>query len=100
MSVSKHMMKGLLDGALLGLISQGETYGYEILDNLKAHQFPEINFGSIYPVLLRLDKKGYVSTVSKNQIMAAPEENIIQLRNQECRSSHNLNINGNNSTKE
>lgn len=72
MSVSKHMMKGLLDGALLGLIAQGETYGYEILDNLKAHQFPEINFGSIYPVLLRLDKKGYVSTVSKKSDNGGP----------------------------
>ena len=72
MSVSKHMMKGLLDGALLGLIAQGETYGYEILDNLKAHQFPKINFGSIYPVLLRLDKKGYVSTVSKKSDNGGP----------------------------
>ena len=50
------MMKGLLDGAILGLIAQGETYGYEILDKLKSQQFPEISDGSIYPVLLRLNK--------------------------------------------
>jgi len=62
MSIHDQMMKGLLDGAILGLISQGETYGYEILEKLKENDFPEINDGSIYPVLLRLDKKGYVST--------------------------------------
>ncbi|WP_419743702.1 PadR family transcriptional regulator [Macrococcoides bohemicum] len=62
MSVHNQMMKGLLDGAILGLISQGETYGYEILEKLKENEFPEISDGSIYPVLLRLDEKGYVST--------------------------------------
>lgn len=62
MSVSDQIMKGLLDGAILGLISQGETYGYEITKKLEAHQFPGISEGSIYPVLLRLSKKGYVNT--------------------------------------
>ena len=47
MSVSNQMMKGLLDGAILGLIAKGETYGYEILEKLHAHQFPEISDGSI-----------------------------------------------------
>ncbi|MCY1029503.1 PadR family transcriptional regulator, partial [Mammaliicoccus sciuri] len=55
MSVSNQMMKGLLDGAILGLIAKGETYGYEILEKLKENQFPEISDGSIYPVLLRLN---------------------------------------------
>ncbi|TDM04459.1 PadR family transcriptional regulator [Macrococcus carouselicus] len=62
MAVHDQMMKGLLDGAILGLISQGETYGYEIIERLKHNEFPEVSDGSIYPVLLRLDKKGYVST--------------------------------------
>ena len=57
MTISNQMMKGLLDGAILGLIAKGETYGYEILEKLKEHQFPEISDGSIYPVLLRLDKR-------------------------------------------
>ena len=62
MSVSDQIMKGLLDGAILGLISQGETYGYEITKKLENHNFPDISEGSIYPVLLRLSKKGYVCT--------------------------------------
>ena len=39
MSVSNQMMKGLLDGAILGLIAKGETYGYEILEKLKETNF-------------------------------------------------------------
>lgn len=61
------MMKGLLDGAILGLIAQGETYGYEILDKLKSQQFPEISDGSIYPVLLRLNKKVMLQVFLKNR---------------------------------
>ncbi|GAB3055556.1 PadR family transcriptional regulator [Salinicoccus sesuvii] len=73
MTVSKQMMKGLLDGAILGLIAQGETYGYEILEKLKEKDFPEISDGSIYPVLLRLSKKGYVSTQMKTSDTGGPK---------------------------
>ena len=61
MSVSDQMMKGLLDAAILGLIAHGETYGYEITKRLEDKKFPGISEGSIYPVLLRLSKKGYVN---------------------------------------
>ncbi|GGB74828.1 MULTISPECIES: PadR family transcriptional regulator [Staphylococcus] len=73
MSISNQMMKGLLDGAILALISQGETYGYEILDKLESQQFPEISDGSIYPVLLRLSKKGYVISISKKSDSGGPK---------------------------
>ena len=74
MSVSDQMMKGLLDGAILGLIAQGETYGYEILEKLKGKDFPEISDGSIYPVLLRLSKKGYVSTQTRKSDTGGPQK--------------------------
>ena len=69
MTISNQIMKGLLDGAILGLIAKGETYGYEILEKLKEHQFPEISDGSIYPVLLRLDKKVMYIQPCVNRIM-------------------------------
>ena len=74
MSVSNQMMKGLLDGAILGLIAKGETYGYEILEKLKENQFPEISDGSIYPVLLRLSKKGYVHTTTRKSDNGGPKQ--------------------------
>ena len=82
MSIHDQMMKGLLDGAILGLISQGETYGYEILEKLKENDFPEISDGSIYPVLLRLDKKGYVSSRMIKSDTGGPKRKYYSITNE------------------
>ncbi|RIN43811.1 PadR family transcriptional regulator [Staphylococcus simulans] len=73
MTISNQIMKGLLDGAILALIAQGETYGYEILEKLNAQQFPEISDGSIYPVLLRLSKKGYIQSETRKSDSGGPK---------------------------
>jgi len=57
------MLKGLLEGSLLALIAKGEIYGYEIIEKLKNHHFIVVSEGSIYPVLMRLQKNNYVTTV-------------------------------------
>ena len=59
------MLKGMLDGSLLALISKGETYGYEITEKLQQHHFPIVSEGSIYPVLMRLQKNNLVTTVMR-----------------------------------
>lgn len=63
MSTTTQMLKGLLDGSLLALIAKGETYGYEIIEKLKEHHFVLVSEGSIYPVLMRLQKNNYVTSV-------------------------------------
>ena len=78
MSVSNQMMKGLLDGAILGLIAKGETYGYEILEKLNENQFPEVSDGSIYPVLLRLSKKAMFTQPRANRITVDLSGSIIR----------------------
>ena len=55
------LMKGILEGVVLGVIDRGETYGYEILGELEKAGFEEIYEGTLYPVLTRLDKGGYIS---------------------------------------
>ncbi|WP_335870400.1 PadR family transcriptional regulator [Bacillus sp. 2205SS5-2] len=59
------MLKGLLDGCLLALIAQGETYGYEITKKLEEHHFSVVSEGSIYPVLMRLQKNEFVTTAMR-----------------------------------
>lgn len=54
------LMKGILEGCVLGIISEGETYGYEILQALEGFGFDNIGEGTLYPVLTRLDKNGYI----------------------------------------
>lgn len=60
MSTSTQMLKGVLDGCLLALIAKGETYGYEIIQTLQEHQLAVVSEGSIYPVLMRLQKNNFI----------------------------------------
>lgn len=55
------LMKGILEGCVLAIISEGETYGYEILQKLSEVGFDQLQEGTMYPVLTRLEKKGYIS---------------------------------------
>ena len=50
--------KGSLEMILLCLIAKKETYGYEIIESLHRYGFPELSEGTIYPILLRLEKQG------------------------------------------
>lgn len=55
------LMKGILEGCILGIVSKGETYGYEIISVLNQYGFTDIQDGTLYPILNRLEKKGLVS---------------------------------------
>ena len=59
--IPSQMLKGTLEGCILGILSQKETYGYEISSQLAAYGFGTIPEGTIYPLLLRLEKNGLVS---------------------------------------
>lgn len=54
------LLKGILEGCILSVISAGETYGYEIMQTLSDVGFTEIQEGTLYPILTRLEKNGYV----------------------------------------
>ena len=55
------LLRGILEGCVLAVISQNETYGYEILSNLEKEGFDMLMEGTLYPVLTRLEKKGLIS---------------------------------------
>ena len=57
MSTNFQLLKGLMDGVILKIISNKETYGYEIYETLQELGFTEFAEGSLYPLLLRLEKK-------------------------------------------
>lgn len=62
---SSQMLKGILEGSLLGIIEKGETYGYEMIEKLEFYGFQMVSEGSIYPVLMRLQKEGFVHSTMK-----------------------------------
>lgn len=55
------LLKGILEGCVLSIIAEGETYGYEILSRLAQCGFETLLEGTLYPILTRLEKKGYIS---------------------------------------
>jgi PadR family transcriptional regulator, regulatory protein PadR len=59
--IPSQMLKGILDGCILKVISKKETYGYEISQQLKKYRFSNISEGTIYPILLRLEKNGLIT---------------------------------------
>ena len=59
--ISSQMLKGMLEGCVLAIISQKKTYGYEISDQLMACGFGKIENNTIYPLLNRLEKKKLIT---------------------------------------
>ena len=55
------LLKGILEGCVLAVIADGETYGYEILAKLEKSGFESLLEGTLYPVLTRLEKKALIS---------------------------------------
>ena len=61
--IPSQMLKGILAGCVLAVISQRKTYGFEISQKLGGYGFTGISEGTIYPLLLRLEKSGQISAV-------------------------------------
>ncbi len=59
--IPSQMLKGTLEGCILKVISHKETYGYEISQELRKYGFSDISEGTIYPLLLRLEKNGLIT---------------------------------------
>ncbi|MCA1055798.1 PadR family transcriptional regulator [Rossellomorea aquimaris] len=70
---SSQLLKGILEGCLLSIISKGETYGYEMIEKLAANGFHMVKEGSIYPLLLRMKKEGLVTARGKETPSGGPK---------------------------
>jgi PadR family transcriptional regulator, regulatory protein PadR len=62
---STQMLKGILDGCLLAIINEGEVYGYELAEKLESYGFQHTSEGTIYPLLMRMQKEELVTTTLK-----------------------------------
>ncbi len=59
------LMRGTLEGCIVKIISQEETYGYEIVSRLQQYGFDDVKEGTTYPILVRLERKKIISSVYK-----------------------------------
>ncbi|WAA12859.1 PadR family transcriptional regulator [Fervidibacillus halotolerans] len=60
MSFRSQILKGILDGVVLAVIEKEPVYGYELSKKLQKAGLSDVSEGTIYPILLRLQKKGFI----------------------------------------
>jgi DNA-binding PadR family transcriptional regulator len=68
------LLKGVLEGCVLEIISRGKTYGYEITRRLNALGFTEVVDGTVYTILLRMEKNGLVDTERQASEVGPPRK--------------------------
>ncbi len=68
------MLKGVLEGCVLEIISRRETYGYEITRQLNALGFQDVVEGTVYTILVRLEKNKLVEINKKPSDMGPPRK--------------------------
>ena len=62
-SIERELKRGSLELIVLHLLAPGEAYGYEIVSKLTAdtNGALEVTDGTLYPVLYRLERGGFVA---------------------------------------
>lgn len=68
------MLKGVLEGSVLEIISRDTTYGYDITQRLRKLGFDDVVEGTVYTILVRLEKNGYVQTEKKPSEVGPPRK--------------------------
>lgn len=60
MSLRSQLLKGILEGCILSVIQKETVYGYELSQKLRQYGLNDVSEGSIYPILLRLQKEDLI----------------------------------------
>lgn len=60
MANRSQLLKGVLDACVMAVVESEPVYGYELSQKLQKIGLPDISDGTIYPVLLRLQKNGFI----------------------------------------
>jgi DNA-binding PadR family transcriptional regulator len=68
------MLRGSLEGCVLEIIGRGETYGYEITSTLRELGFSNVVEGTVYTILLRLERNELVDIVKKPSEIGPPRK--------------------------
>jgi PadR family transcriptional regulator PadR len=62
------LLKGVLPMLVLLLLTEQESYGYELVTRLQADGLVDMSTGTVYPVLNRLERDGQISS----RLVASP----------------------------
>ncbi len=56
------LLKGVLPMLVLAMLTERESYGYELVTRLQADGLSDIATGTVYPVLTRLEREGLITS--------------------------------------
>ncbi|WP_125702361.1 PadR family transcriptional regulator [Lacticaseibacillus daqingensis] len=62
---TSQMLKGVLQGCLLMLLADEPSYGYAITQRLNEFGFDTVPKGTIYPLLMTMEKKGLLASTMR-----------------------------------
>ncbi len=68
------MLKGVLEGVVLEIIGRGEIYGYAIVKALHTLGFTTIAEGTVYALLVRIEKNKLVKITKKPSEIGPPRK--------------------------
>jgi PadR family transcriptional regulator PadR len=68
------LRKGMLELCILNSINGGRVYGYDIVKSLRGTDGLVISEGTIYPILSRLHREGFVTTDLKESTSGPPRK--------------------------
>lgn len=68
------MLKGVLEGCVLEIIGRKKTYGYAIAQELRQRGFSEVVEGTVYAILLRIEKNMLVDIEKKVSEIGPPRK--------------------------
>ena len=68
------MLKGILEGIVLAILSMRPAYGYEITAQLRAQGFSDIVEGTVYALLVRIEQRGLVDVQRVASEMGPPRK--------------------------
>ena len=80
MIIDTQMQKGVVEGCVLKLISEREIYSSEIVSMMRERGFETFSEGTLYPLLLRMEKEGYL-LFRKEEIRNGPSRKYYSLSN-------------------
>ncbi|WP_055478464.1 PadR family transcriptional regulator [Sphaerimonospora mesophila] len=75
------MLKGTLEGIVLAILSGRPTYGYEITAWLRDQGFSDIAEGTVYALLVRIERRGLVD-VEKVPSEKGPPRKVYSVNDQ------------------
>ncbi len=79
--LATEMLKGVLEGIVLAVLSGRPAYGYEITAGLRDRGFTDLAEGTVYALLIRIEQRGLVD-VEKVPSEKGPPRKVYSLNAQ------------------